>query len=118
MSSDFYIPISIVLSHPGQFELKYDSNGDIDDARAELKEEFVDYSVISMWLQPVVLCKFGARESWRVVSIMDNYGFQHVDGSLLKLEYECCLHISCGGNFRTWLLDWLTKQDYEFDYME
>ena len=100
MSTDIYIPLEIVLSHPGQFELKTALNGDIETARECLNEENhfdIDWTHIENELRPVLLCKFGARESWRYVEVFDHD-----------------LHVSCGSSFATWLVQWLDDHAYKY----
>ena len=100
MSSDLYIPMSIVLGHPGQFWFKTELNGSIEDAREALfcdEDSPVDWDYVKSEMTPLLMCKFGKRESWRPVEVFDHD-----------------LHISCGGRFRIWLLYWLENMGYEY----
>lgn len=92
MSSDIYIPLAVVLSHPGQFELKAALNGCAHAAYSELGENVVDWEYIKDQITPVLLCKFGARDTWRVVEVVGEQ-----------------MHVSCAGDFRMWLYKWLNE---------
>lgn len=120
MSSDIYIPIRVVLSHPHLFKLDFDSIGDMHDCRLELEEDTPNHGAIHRWLQPTMICKFGARESWREVEVyLEGCEIEDYDeeGNYSpKLGYECVLHISCGGEFRSWLLKWLDSHGLEHDF--
>ena len=97
MSTDIYIPLSIVLSHPGQFKLKAELNGSVEMAAEAVAEDDIDWWHVESLMQPVLMCKFGARESWRVVEVFDHD-----------------LHVSVGGSFRDWLTDWLDDHAYSY----
>lgn len=99
MSSDIYIPLSIVLSHPGQFALEAALDGDIGNARQAMYDTPIDWDYVQGELRPLLLCKFGARETWRVVDIGTS---------------DHNLHISCGGSFRAWLLHWLDDNGHPY----
>ncbi len=104
MSTDIYIPIEIVLSHPHHFQFEAALNGDMEDARVEAADDAemgIDYNYIESCMKPVLTCKFGARETWRVVEVFDHD-----------------LHISVGGSFRHWLVTWLTDHQYKFVHTE
>lgn len=103
MSTDIYIPMQIVLSHPGQFSLKAELNGSVEEASEALKyakDGRPDWEYIEDELKPVLLCKFGARESWRVVEVFDHD-----------------LHISVGGQFRDWLVTWLDDHGHKYTHI-
>jgi hypothetical protein len=103
MSTDIYIPLRIALSHPGQFQFKTALNGDIEAARELINEENdhgVDWWQVESELKPVLLCKFGARETWRSVEVFDHD-----------------LHISCSGQFRGWILAWLEEHGYKYSHI-
>lgn len=107
MSSDIYIPLKVVLSHPVHFELKAALNGDVENARQALYDHPIDWEYIEYELEPVLLCKFGARETWRPVGI-----------SAPDPEFEPTaiveLHVCCGGSFRQWLMTWLESHNYPY----
>ena len=107
MSSDIYIPLSTVLNQPGHFELKTDYNVGIEDAKKELSLEHPDDYWVNECLKPVLLCRFGRRYTWRAVEVI-----------IPDPEYPGGLppnlHISCGGDFRHWLMQWL--DDHNFPY--
>lgn len=100
MSTDVYIPMQIVLSHPGQFQFKTALNGDVDSAADEIKQTDIDWDYIESMMKPVLLCRFGARESWRCVEVFDHD-----------------LHISCSGQFRDWLTGWLDDHAYKYTHI-
>ena len=103
MSTDIYIPLTIVLSHPGQFQFKAALNGDMQDAIQEVNlpdQRMPDWDYVETIMKPVLLCKFGARESWKVVEVFD-------------LD----LHVSVGGQFRDWLLHWLDSHAYKYHHI-
>ncbi len=103
MSTDIYIPLAVVLSHPGQFTIKPALNGCIEDAAEIFKAEEghnIDWEAVDSELQPVLLCKFGNRETWRFVSVFDHD-----------------LHISVGGSFRMWLISWLEDHNHPFEHI-
>lgn len=91
MSSDIFIPLSIVITNPALFELKTDFNVDVKSATQSIVGPDPDYEWIRSCLEPVVLCKFGARDTWRFVDVTSDNE----------------LHISCSGEFRGWLMKWL-----------
>jgi hypothetical protein len=100
MSSDIYIPLSIALSHPGQFQYKTALNGCVEDARKMLDEQDcfkIDWWAVEDEMKPVLLCKFGARDTWRAVEVFDHD-----------------LHVCCAGDFRTWLIQWLNDHNYNY----
>lgn len=104
MSTDIYIPLGIVLSHPGQFQLKAVLNGDVEEAAEALKypkDGNPDWDYIERELKPVLLCKFGARESWRSVEVFDHD-----------------LYVSCGAHFAVWLMNWLEEHGYKYTQPE
>jgi len=103
MSTDIYIPMGIVLSHPGQFWFKTELNGSIEDAREAVffdEDDPIDWDYVESIMKPVLLCKFGKRESWRVVEVFDHD-----------------LHISCAGQFRDWLLHWLEENGHKYTHI-
>ena len=100
MSTDIYIPLDIVLTHPGQFQLVTALNGDIETARECLNEEIeqdIDWVQLENELKPVLLCKFGARETWRCVEVFDRD-----------------LYVNCGSNFAIWLMGWLDDNGHKY----
>lgn len=101
MSSDIYIPLAVVLSHPGQFELKAALNVDTIEAQLEILKDDPDMEWVRSCLEPVLLCKFGRRETWRHVEVFDKE-----------------LHISCGGAFRSWLYKWLNDLGYKYTTLD
>jgi len=107
MSSDIYIPLRIVLSHLGQFELKAELDGCTHGAYSELGEENVDWDYIQSQLKPVLLCKIGARETWRVADVIIN-----------RPGEEAKLHICCGNSYAHWLIHWLNDHNYEYTMAE
>lgn len=103
MSTDIYIPMEIVLSHPGQFQFKAELNGDVVQARLTLQEAEpgkVDWDSIQNEFTPLLMCKFGAREIWRIVEVFDHD-----------------LHISVGGSFRDWLVIWLDDHGHKYTHI-
>ena len=110
MSSDIFIPLGVVLSHPMSFSIKAALDGCMENAVEEVKSPNPDWDYIQGELRPILLCKFGNRATWRVVdiarSIYTNKSAPY--GEVFEL------HISCGGPFRQWLLQWL--EDHNFDY--
>lgn len=102
MSSDVFVPLSIVLSHPEHFAFNTAYNVDVETARAEAASKLVDWWYVQDCLKPVLMCKFGARETWRHVEIIEN-------------EWELFdLRITCSGSFRWWLCDWLDGHNYQY----
>lgn len=103
MSNDIYIPMEIVLRHPGQFAFQTALNGDIEYARDLVKfksSSEIDWSDLEQTMKPVLMCKFGARESWRVVEVFDHD-----------------LHVTVGGAFRLWLIEWLELHGHKFTHI-
>lgn len=97
MSSDIYIDLRIVLTHPEHFAIRCEHNDSVQAAAEYVKGDDPDYYSAEMALKPVLMCKFGARKSWRYVEVMDE-------------EF----HVSCGGSFRTWLMEWLHEHNYQY----
>lgn len=102
MSTDVYIPIELVVSNPGRFALKTDFNVSVEAAASEFKEDEPDMDYVYSALEPVTLIKFGARESWRYCTVMR----------------DCTLHLTCSGEFRTWLFAWLEESGIAFEYFD
>lgn len=107
MSSDIYIPLKVVLSHPVHFELRAALNGDVGNARQALYDDSIDWEYIEYELKPVLLCKFGARETWRPVEIITS-------DPEYPGEDSGSLHVCCGGSFRQWLMTWLESHNYPY----
>lgn len=107
MSSDIYIPLKVVLSHAGQFELRAALNGDIGNARQAMYDDSIDWEYIESELEPVLLCKFGALQSWRPVDIVVP-DLENDPAAIVEL------HLSCGGSFRQWLMTWLESHNYPY----
>ena len=102
MSSDIYIPLSTVLSHPEHFQFNTAYNVGVEEARLEAASDQPDWYAVTDSLKPVLLCKFGARETWRYVDIdINEWGMTE-------------LHVPCGGDFRRWLMTWLDDHNYRY----
>lgn len=116
MSSDIYIPLSIVLSHQGQFELMTDFNVGVEDAKKELSLHHPDYHWVNQCIEPVLMCRFGRRAAWRHVSVVHS---NHIvspicteRGKYRGLRSE--LLVTCGDEFCKWLIQWLDDLGYEY----
>lgn len=103
MSRDIYIPLQIVLTHPEHFELQTAYNVGIEDALDALTKEEVDWDWVETCLEPVLMCRFKPRKSWRYVDITGNNGGPR------------SLHVSVGGVFRTWFGEWLEERNYPYE---
>ena len=103
MSTEIYIPLRIVLSHPGQFRFEAALNGSILDAVEEFSTTVTDQEVnwehVESIMKPMLMCQFGARPTWRVVEIFD---------------HDLC--VTVGGQFRDWLLHWLDGHAYKYTH--
>ena len=111
MSSDIYIGMTHVLSHPGWYKLDAALNGDIEDCREAILPGHIfynlegdrvgpDWDYIQQQLTVSLMCSF-YNSSWREVDLIEK-------GNGLVL------HVSCGGSFRSWLLDKLVSYDAPF----
>lgn len=101
MSSDIYIDMRIVLSHPGCFNFKAALNGDMEtimEAYYFDEDDDPDWEWIQSLIQPVLLCKFGARDTWRVVEVRDRR-----------------LHVWCNNTTRVWLEHWLLSNNFDYE---
>ena len=103
MSSDIYIPLWLPLSQPGHFEFRTELNVDVDTARHEAALIEPDWDWVKECLEPVLMCKFGARETWRVVEVYKEESTDTVQ-----------LHVCCSGDFRWWLCEWLDDHNYQY----
>ena len=112
MSSEIYIPLTVVLSHPGQFELKAALNVDTNSAYAEIIEDDTDWDYVRSCLEPVLLCKFGAREAWHCVEVFTTKAVIQDNGHVSKSELS--LHICCGVSFFSRLCFWLNEHNYKY----
>lgn len=114
MSSDIYIPLSIVLTHPGKFEIKAALNGCTEVATAELNDNHeTDWEFIRDQLTPVLLCKFGARATWRHVTICTNTLLEHTQFVTTSTKVTE-MRVNCSGDFRDWLIHWLEENGFEY----
>jgi hypothetical protein len=103
VSTDIYIPLIIALGQPGQFVFKAALNGSIESAREEISQDMcsdIDYEYIRYNFDTQLLCKFGGYEYWRQVDVFGKN-----------------LHISVGGEFRTWIIKWLDEMGYEYSHI-
>ena len=103
MSNDIYIPMQIVLRHPAQFRFETALNSDIESARELVRSDephSIDWEELESQMKPVLMCKFGARETWRVVEVFDHD-----------------LHVTVGGAFRLWLIEWLELHGHPFTHI-
>lgn len=105
MSSDIYIPLGIVISHPKHFRLTTDYNVDLETAASAINEPEPDWDWIKDCLKPVLMCQFWPRISSRHVEVFTNV----IDG-----RQEPVLHVKCNGDFLKWLCDWLHAHNYPY----
>lgn len=103
MSSDIYIPMSIVLSQPGRFQFKAALDGSVWDAALAALDKPVDWEYVESLMTPILECKFGNLDSWKVVNVIIN---RHGE--------QAKLHICCGSTFASWLIHWLDDNGYEY----
>lgn len=97
MSSDIYIDLKHVANRIELFEFNSVLNGDVETFVEMLEGDENDYHSAIEALKPVLMCKFGARETWRYVELFDED-----------------LHVSCAGDFRFWFINWLA--DHQISY--
>jgi len=103
VSTDIYIPLIVALGQPGQFEFKAALNGSTANATEEISQKRcsdIDYDYIRHCFGTVLLCKFGNYKYWREVEVFGKN-----------------LHISCGGEFRTWIIQWLDEMGYKYTHV-
>jgi len=113
MSSDIFIPLSIVLSHAGQFQFMSALDGSVESAReAAFPQDGadVDWEYAKSLMTPVLMCQIGARATWRVVDIIFTHGLTSSRG----LRGEPRMHICCGNSYATWLIHWLEEHGHEY----
>jgi hypothetical protein len=101
MSSDIYIPLWLVLSQPGHFDLKAVCNVDVETAREEAASADPNWDYVEACLEPMLMCRFG-HVQYRPVDITeDQLGVKE-------------LHVSVGGGNRKLLCDWLDGHNYRY----
>jgi hypothetical protein len=98
VSTDVYIPIKYVVSHPELFALSCAFIGGTEHARDELAQDNPDYGYVAMIYRPTMYCRFDGYRGHRECAVSEA-------GEL---------HLPIGGSFRTWLLTWLEQYDVPF----
>ena len=106
MSSDVYIPLEYVVSHPERFALSADIVGVTVQLASELASDSPDLDYIEYALKPELY-----------VTITDADGFKRKRlCTVMTGDGTAELHMSIRGKFRSWIIKWLDymKAPYEF----
>ena len=117
MSSDIYIDLKTVLTHPELFELSSTLNNSSQSALDNLKCDEPDLEYVKWSLSPVLTCHFKPSMGFRVVDIYiqvkQTVPKDHPDIALVTRELV--MHISIGSSRVNAMLGWLNDNNIEYE---